>query len=541
MPLSAQWKLTASNVILPIFRPNYSGGVIANHNGILWAGYHDIWMSADTGKTWSLRTPFNTFNNSAINDFAFFDDNILLATTQHGEVYITKNQGLSWKAYGPFPPTPFGPSIESACFSVSSNTIIACSDVGDRYISNDGGATWVVTIADSLAHKVQSGSGGNVYLTGGFSTGAWLYETNDLSANWNQEPGIFKWDSYTFARDECDTTIFYVANDDLVAKSDKFSRMFVSTNTGSSWTAYDMQPLPYYCGSVSAASHAVFAQTFYGINRSTDKGKTWQNIGGPPNIIDTRFVTALDNNVVVAVDSFGSVWVTNNSGGDSLVYTDGNTLAIQTADQKTDTIGGTVAVPVSMNGIVTPIDVRLTIHYDADLQYEGTYSIDNVKLDIPGESWTGRSKIFLPGANSSGILAYSYFDVFNDTSKIHSVTFDSLIYCQKYLPVTAISIITPSSTCGANILSQYMRDSTLPQLRIVPNPASTEVSVISSADLGETAVTIFDMLGIKQSELQMEIAKDTPAKLALPLPNGIYDLHLVTSSASYDLRVLIRK
>lgn len=537
-----QWKLTASSVITPFNRPYNSGGVLIFHDGILWAGFRDVWMSADTGRSWSKRTPFDGFsNNSCIIDINFYNDRIGLATTQNGEIYITQDQGLSWVQH--IPPNPFrpSPSIVSACFAGTPNNIIACTYAGDRYVSNDGGISWAITLADSLAYQVRQGSGGTVYLVGGFSTGAHLYETNDFGATWLMHPGTFNSDSYSFERDRCDTTIFYVVNDDLAAKSDKTSRIFISSNSGTSWSVTDRNPQPYHCGSITSGPNTLFVQTFSGISRSTDKGSSWKDIGGPPNIVDTRFVTAIDNNIIAAVDDQGSVWVTNNSGGDSLSYADGSKLSIQTADKQSDTIGGSVAVPIGINGIISPIDVELVMHYDPQLIYNGTFGAGNVKLDIAGQSWIGRSRIHIPNANSSGILAYSYFDIYNDSSKKTSVTFDSVIFCMNYLSAAASSTITPPAGCVADILTRFIRNSTMPQFGIMPNPASGVIAITSSRDLGEANVAIYDMLGTKHVEKKLRLGKNAPARLDLTLPSGVYSVQVRSLAGTYDLRVVVSR
>ncbi len=544
-PLSAQWKLVAPNMIAAISRPYNGGGALINHNGILWAGYHNVWMSSDTGKSWSLRTPFNNFNNSCIKDISFFDDNIGLATTQNGEVYITQDQGISWKQHVPRNPFRFRPSIESGCFVGTANNIIACSYAGDRYVSMDGGATWMITLADSLANQVRSGSGGTAYLIGGFdrgiSVGAHLYETNDFGASWFMHPGVFDWDSYSFERDHCDTSIFYVVNDDLAARTNKISRVLVSQNTGSSWSGSDGHTIPHHCGSISAAQNAIFVQTYSGISRSTDRGRSWKDLGGPPNYTDTRFVTAINNNVVVAVDSFGSVWVTSNSGGDSLSYNDVSTLSLLTADQQNDTIGGSVAVPISLNGIGSPIDAELIVHYNSELVYKGTYSVNHLRLDIAGQSWSGRSRIRIPDANSSGIIAYSYFDIFTDSSKKTNVTFDSIFFCTDYSSTRATSTITTVSICGEDILSRFIRDSSFPDLSVMPNPSNGDISIFSSCDLGNVHVIIYDMLGINRGENNITLYKNTPAKLISPVANGVYSVQVISPARIYDLRVVVNR
>ncbi|MFI5263266.1 MAG: T9SS type A sorting domain-containing protein, partial [Candidatus Kapaibacterium sp.] len=56
-----------------------------------------------------------------------------------------------------------------------------------------------------------------------------------------------------------------------------------------------------------------------GIYRSTDKGVSWKNIGGPfYAAYDSRTITCVNDNIVFVLDADGSIWETINSGGDSL-------------------------------------------------------------------------------------------------------------------------------------------------------------------------------------------------------------------------------
>ncbi|MFI5263768.1 MAG: T9SS type A sorting domain-containing protein [Candidatus Kapaibacterium sp.] len=546
-PLHAQWKLVASNVIISTFRPYNGGGVITNQNGILWAGYKDIWMSSDTGKTWALSLFLNGAND-LVKDISFYDDNIGLATMQNGEIFITGDQGLTWTQHIPNNPYHFKASIESARFLGSPNNIVACTYTGDRCVSTDGGLTWIVTLADSIASQVIAGKGGTGYIAGGFdlgtSVGVRLHETHDFGLTWFDRPALIDWDSYSFSRDECDTSVFYAVSDDQEARTDKFSHVFTTNTSGDSWLLTDQELLPSFCGSVTTSSNAIYIQTYSGIRRSTDQGRTWKDIGGPPNVVDTRFVTAVNNNVVVAVDSFGSVWVTTNSGGDSLAILDGSKISIQTADQKTDTLGGTVAVPINVNGLNTSEDFDIILHYDPQLIYRGTFSAANTKLDIAGQSWSGRSRIHVQGVNSTNSIANSYFDVFSDSSKKFMVTFDSLIMlsaivpCNNIVVFSAASVITPPSGCSADMLTHFLRDSAMPQFALYPNPTGGEISLRSSRDLGNVDVTIYDMIGEKRSERMIVLEKNIPAAIDLPSANGVYTVRITSSYGVRNLRAV---
>ncbi len=96
----------------------------------------------------------------------------------------------------------------------------------------------------------------------------------------------------------------------------------MSTDGGLTWSVSVNNPTKYFAGNVVEGPNTVFAQTVSevseGIFRSTDHGLAWTNIGGPSATGDTRLITAIDDNHIVASDVDGSIWITSNSGGDSI-------------------------------------------------------------------------------------------------------------------------------------------------------------------------------------------------------------------------------
>lgn len=84
-------------------------------------------------------------------------------------------------------------------------------------------------------------------------------------------------------------------------------------------------------GHIDGASSVMYVQSwtrwqypnttaFQGMNRSTDGGKTWKNVGGPANYRDTRFsVVGCLGGVVYAFDETGGVWKTTD-GGDGEIH-----------------------------------------------------------------------------------------------------------------------------------------------------------------------------------------------------------------------------
>jgi hypothetical protein len=86
-----------------------------------------------------------------------------------------------------------------------------------------------------------------------------------------------------------------------------------------------------------------------------------------------------------------------------------------------------------------------------------------------------------------------------------------------------------------------MLDSTLPTLRIVPNPTSGEISITSSGDLGAVNVAVYDMLGAKQNESIATMQKNSPTKIMLPAANGMYNVRVRSGERTFDLRVVVSR
>ncbi len=218
-------------------------------------------------------------------------------------------------------------------------------------------------------------------------------------------------------------------------------------------------------------------------------------------------------------------------------------LSILTSNQSTDTIGGSIYIPITISGLDHNEDIELVLHYEKDLKYEGSFS-GALDLDMKNEQWDGRSKLHIAQAKNDVILGYAKFDVFGDSNPSH-VTFDSVIIltakapCQYILPASATSTITPPSGCGIQTLTHFLRDSSMPQLSIVPNPTSGEVSVSSTVSLGDVNIGIYDMLGVKQNIIHTNLQKNIPAKILLPAFNGVYNLQVQTMQNSWNLRAMV--
>ena len=217
--------------------------------------------------------------------------------------------------------------------------------------------------------------------------------------------------------------------------------------------------------------------------------------------------------------------------------------ALSTQDQSTDTLGATIQVPITIQGLTRPEDVNLVLHYDGSVDYLGSFSPAGARLDILGDSSYGRSKLHIGGAVPNQIAGYAEFNVFSDSNEDAHATFDSLDIltattpCEYSFAASTTSTIYPPKGCAVPILSQLVHLGWEPEFTIVPNPNSGAVWITSSADVGDATIAIYDMLGVKQSEIRSKISAQ-PLELRLPAPSGVYTIEIRSASGTRTLRVV---
>jgi photosystem II stability/assembly factor-like uncharacterized protein len=851
----AQWVNIAPNLLGDLSIGGSFGGSSCFKDGFLWFGKNSLWVSADTGKTWSDASPPLTTSNEVILSIDFLDrfNGIVLTADK---LFITGDGGFTWTKITP----PFNNLI--CAFFIGSPLNIGVGYQNGLMISSDGGSTFAQSWVTDPVTDGHGTGGGTASVIAVSNPECRLYTTSDNGANWQPTDGAAFYDCWSFDFDKCDTNVIYLVNDAAQTSNDGKSHLFVSTNRGSSWTisktaATDTKHFnSYLCGSVSSAVIATYAQTSTdGVIRTTDKGGFWKSIGGPSSGSDTRFVQAIDDNTVFAVDHAGSIWETTNSGGEgslsrptngtvltsqnslfdndtlhctttfsrtiafirtgchnpsirkykligldstsfqlgnpsydslqviftpthngansasliillddgsadtvqlkgwgdnipftysfipkslftgdtlslcnqpltktfvlktfgckpkivsqgisgsaqkdytivqaaqdpftgsdtiivtfkpgagylrdasydialgngttisiplegvgkvipftyslqpsslfgndslficsssvqekafvtfggcprpsiisetisgnaandynfakklsgllgdvdslainfkpttagsrsaacTITFSDGTVISIPlngyviptqeiiriTSAESTDTLGGDIKVPIAFSGLYQPEDIELVVHYSNQLEYKGSFTSSKISVDMPGEQWVGRSKLHFTGARSNVYIGYSQFNAFNDSLSGSTVSFDSLNIltsvspCQYILPQRAsIDTVAPPSSCGIDILSRFLHHGILPQLDVIPNPTDGNVSIVSTSDLGDARIEVYDMMGIRRSQAAITLAKDDPAKIVLPASSGVYTIRVIHGSGIVNMQVI---
>jgi photosystem II stability/assembly factor-like uncharacterized protein len=312
--LRAQWRQIAYHL--------YSAtpsGAICFKDGLLWIGNDRFNMSADTGKTWTSFPLPDPALNGIVYDLRFFDRSTGLAACPGG-TYRTTDQGVTWtliKAGIPY----------SVAFGVTSQIIATAEDAPFGFnISTDGGATWNHNQFGQTGFKILGLRNGWFEAYSGIPSspqflnlphGGHVYVTTDYGVTWVKRKGNNpNFDCWDFDIDSCDLSRLYLADVNDASGTDSLSNFYVSSDSGDSWVVREPQISPFFTGALAVTKHAVFAQSrAKGVFRSTDLGTNWKPIGGPNCDPNTRMLSAINDN---ACNDFGSVYRTNNSGGDSI-------------------------------------------------------------------------------------------------------------------------------------------------------------------------------------------------------------------------------
>ena len=509
-------------------------GVIAGNisagNLAVYAGTFDskgVLRSLDRGQSWTrIGGPVIGWDTR---DIVAFDDNIVFALGDGG-IWATYNSGGD---------SVHSSELNGSTLSISPSTIFKSDTIGcdsitySIYVQKTGCVppyvqSWSISGTDSLSYRSGTFSNDSLPVTflpnsSGDKHGQLIFKISDGSFDTVSLRGYARKEAFSYSLSN--NQIFSTDSIYLCQTSSK-AKLFINSSA---------------CSYPKVVSENITgpAPEDYEITQHVDSLTGYDSLEVTFTPSDSGERTAqyeltLDNGTTITVPLLGY-------GIPSVP------LSLSSTNESTKTIGGDVNVPITVNSLKKPENINLILHYDTILQYQGFFDAANVKLDIPGQQWPGRSKLNVPSAQSGVVAGYARFTVFADTGAKPQVTFDSLDVlsatspCEYTLPDAVTSTITPPSGCGAIILSEYLKDGKIPTFTILPNPTMGDVAITSSLDLGDAEVEIYDILGRERADITVTLAKDSPVNLSMPDGTGIYYVRVKYAAGITSLSVVVSR
>ena len=322
-----RWKLLAGN-ILQTDRNSFDApaeyGAITVKGSIVLAGWKNLVLSTDLGKTWKTQTLPNV-TSFRVMDLDIYDDKTFVAQTAAEGTFLSRDGGLTWQhilSSGDGHAVMFNGAPTK--FIISRGLMITTLSIGQPVQEVPMGFNFTIRLA----------ADGSI-LTIGTDNGE-LSRSVDGGASWLPVSTVNVGDCYGFLTDKFDPDIIVVVNEDWAYRINGQSELFRTTDRGQTWTIPYSKPLGLETdlkGCSSTGCNDYFVGSINGIIRSADKGKTWTSIGGPPTPVDAKALSALDDSLVFAIDTFGSIWST-----DPVSHSSGSGPLLITSDLQADTI-----------------------------------------------------------------------------------------------------------------------------------------------------------------------------------------------------------
>jgi photosystem II stability/assembly factor-like uncharacterized protein len=309
------WKVVAPNIIRVVRAPIY--GAIKAKGSTVLAGWRNLALSNDYGKTWTtLPQPFVGLSDY-ISGLDVFDSLNFVIITTWGEAFRTTNGGSQWTSIFNSRSTGFHVAylgspdkllIMSAALSPNGNVVMTI-----------GGSSTSFDLPDNYSSPYAIAADGSIrVLAASDANYAQFYVSSDSNTTWRSTSTAATimpfGDINAVIADQSDPNRFVLVNENTVSRNGGNSRMFLTTNNGASWTMTYSQALGAFsdlCGNATTGCKDYFVGTQNrGILRSSDRGLTWNSIGGPVTSFDSKAISAVDDSLIFAMDTAGNIWAT---------------------------------------------------------------------------------------------------------------------------------------------------------------------------------------------------------------------------------------
>lgn len=529
-----KWKKLADGIldVCDDFGPPEFSAIETKGNTIL-AAWSNVVLSTDGGTSWTtLSVPgLTTF----IIDVAMYDENTFVLAGKDG-LFFSYDRGNTWSHQKK------GTFIYSVFFDNSPDDLIYLDENASITVLHLGSEIAKTPFPVALT-GLQRGADNAYYTMGGIPGGSnFMFRSADHGMTWQQIALVNPSDAdcFTFICDKNDPRRFVVVNEDWAYRTDEQSQIFLTTDAGISWATTLSKPLgnyTYLLGNSSQGCNDYFVGTVLdGVLRSSDKGVSWQSIGGPRSPVDSRSLFAVDDSTIYAIDDLGSIWMTDAG------KQNGSRLAISTSTSvNTDTIGGDIVIPISITHSDSTVGGCM-LHFDERyLIYHGAFDPSGTDHTITTSSSTARIA-YDPSVDS---VMYAKFSFFPIDSNCTTVTIDSITPkisksdCNNIsTSFISVSVCVPDS-CGYGELARFIRYGTIPEFSITPNPSRGTITLRSNVDIDGATIEIRNEVGAISYSTHSDLRNVDGVSLDVSsLPSGAYILLVKGHGAGVPLVIM---
>jgi len=477
-------------------------------------------------------------------------------TSAGGYLYRSTDLGFSWQqstSFVDWDSFTFGlDSCEANRIYVSNEDAVAPTDQFSQiFLTSDLGATWTAPIARPLNFFTGSVavSQNAVYCP---TVAAGIYRSTDRGQNWKSIKG---------PNSSYDTRMIVAINDNIVIAVDELGNVWRTLNSGgdlvnSNVPRFDVQPSPASIpDTVQACASASMGLHLVGICGPPDLNSVRIDGLDSINFVATRISSDSVNVLFLPTGSksySAQLHVISASGAEQIVPLSAigaapPAVAFTTADVSNDTIGGSIYVSIFSSSRTFVGSVDLSIRYDTtNLVYLGGYAASGVQ-DITTDRFLGVAHLHFANAAATmkdSLLGQAHFLIFPKNAACTAVTIDSIaimsnarVCALTQSPI--VSSVCGKFDCGTPTLSSFIRYNKMPNLSIVPNPATGTAAISSTAELGQVTIEVFDALGNIVDRVACNLSPSRSAILrAGSYSAGAYHVRIITASASYSLNLL---
>ncbi|MEP7234969.1 MAG: T9SS type A sorting domain-containing protein [Ignavibacteriota bacterium] len=509
-----------------------------------------IFLTSDGGKTWKqAATPIGvtgrvtsiSMKNRAEGYAAIYSRNAsIFRTTDGGNNWIDFSQGnldLTTCVYA-----TSAAITKTTWFGNFGGSSTNSGRTYSRIFSSRSNGSNGVDFADDLNGVVLMGPGG----------GTWL--THDGGVTW--KPGGYIPESWSVHALRGTTSFVALPEDG----NPRGQTVYISPDGGSNWISrFQFSKSESFTGHIDGVGNTLYVQSDVvdnvGLFRSDDFGVVWNNVGGPSNNRDTRFVvTGCKGEVVYAFDPQGWVWKTIDGGDGSFDFAPrlGPIESKRAGDFARipiylDTTSQTFSISQFSGNLLLNTDLLSPVGFDTIGTLSRQLSFDTL-YRLPDGSTNFLIKFITPiknGVQLSLPLIYIKAAVYLSAEDTTTVTlggldintgssFKSLFVCSG-----TTSFFTLEKECGSTSIQQFMKTGTTPSLLTIhPNPSTADVTKLLLYLPEENSVTLdlIDAMGrVIRTEFENMhfIAGEHSLDInTSSLSNGSYQTRLTTLNGS---------